>query len=75
MEQIDPNTGAIPAVISKKLDPVHQNQRAWIVVADVAVPAPQSGIVFHKLGIVVDAKTGKYLYTYTANPEYSRLYR
>jgi hypothetical protein len=60
---------AVSAEVSKTGDPIHQHQKGWIVVANQDIPALGTpGMVFHKLIMVVDGRTGRYLWGYSTDP-------
>lgn len=69
-QQVDPRVGIVRALFSFKNDALHQNIRAWIVVANMATycPAPGCNTVYSKMVIVVDAETGKALFSYPTDP-------
>jgi hypothetical protein len=59
----------VSAEISKTGDPIHQHQKGWIVVANQDIPALGApGVVFHKLIMVVDGRSGRYLWGYSTDP-------
>lgn len=68
--EIDRNIGIVRAIVSIHGNPLHQRERVWIVTADVeshphAMIAPD--VVFHKLCIVIDARTGQYEFGFPAD--------
>jgi hypothetical protein len=58
--QIDPKAGVVRGIVSLKGNPLHQDIKAWIVIAGMTTynPAPNSHTLYHKMLIVVDARTG-----------------
>ncbi len=67
---IDPRAGIVRAVVSIEGDVVHQDVRAWLVVADREMPnfAPGSTIMYHKIVVVVSAVTGRVVFSYPTSP-------
>lgn len=66
-DQLDWNVGVVGARLSVGTDPDKQNQEVEIVTARQDVRGPD-GLLYHRLVVVVDARTGAYLYAYTAEP-------
>lgn len=69
-DQVDPRTGIVRAVISLKGDRLHHDLKAWLVVARLTTfcPAPGCNTMYSKMVIVVDARTGKAVFSYPADP-------
>jgi hypothetical protein len=69
---VDPNARAMPAVISVGNGGLTQNVKAWVVTLNHDTysqgPAWDPVQVKHKLVVVIDATTGKYLMAYNAGP-------
>lgn len=66
--EVDPTAGIVRADVSRIGDTLHQHERALVVVADRRVAVSQSHIVFQKLCVVVDARSGQYLWAFAADP-------
>lgn len=68
--EIDPKVGIVRAVVSIEGDVVHQDLKAWLVIADREMPnfAPGSTITYHKIVVVVSAVTGRVVFSYPAEP-------
>ena len=69
--QVDPSSGLVSAVISLRRDALHQNIKAWVIplVIDIPGQGPKPGsTMYHRLCIVVDATTGKFVFAYAADP-------
>jgi hypothetical protein len=64
----DQVAAVVSADVSKAYDPLHQNQRGWVVVANQDMPdLGDPSRVFHKLVTVVDGTHGRYLWAYAAD--------
>jgi len=67
---VDQSIGVIPAVMSIRTDPLHQDEDSWVVTFDTPSrptgPGTQ-GYEYEKLCVVVDASTGQYLWAYPAD--------
>ncbi len=68
--EIDPKAGIVRAVVSIEGDVVHQDLKAWLVIADREMPnfAPGSTITYHKVVVVVSAVTGRVIFSYPTEP-------
>lgn len=68
--QIDPQARAVPVVVSAGLPPHYQNMAAWVVTRDIdwylPTPLGHKGRQAHKMCIIIDATTGKYIMAYSA---------
>lgn len=71
--QIDANVGVVRALISIKGDVLHQREKVWIVPVNFDWPMPGTGLIFHKLLVVINGRTGRYEYAYTAAPDQAQL--
>jgi len=69
-DQVDRRTGIVRAVISLRGDRLHHDLKAWLVVAHLTTfcPAPGCNTMYSKMVIVVDARTGKAIFSYPADP-------
>ncbi|HZS92886.1 MAG TPA: hypothetical protein VFE42_36030 [Chloroflexota bacterium] len=72
--QIDLTARAVPVVVSVGLTPSLQHIQAWVVTANADLlsagrPGTQ-GTITHKMCIIVDAMTGRYIMAYAAGPRY-----
>ncbi len=69
-DEVDLRRGIVRAVISMRDDALHQDLKAWLVVAKLMTwcPAPGCNTMYSKMVIVVDARTGKVLFSYPADP-------
>jgi hypothetical protein len=69
VSQVDHAIGVVEARVGIKGDPVHHDEAAWVVTIDYDLRAPGSHELFHKLCVVVDARTGQFQYAYQADPD------
>lgn len=68
--QIDPDAGAVLALVNVPEDPLKRNIKAWIVTADLRVIWSLEGhpILYHTFSVVVNAVTGRYEFGYLGSP-------
>ena len=71
--QIDEGIGLVRADVTVNDSPLHQHQKAWLVVADFSTVSPGSRVQYSKLVIAIDGKTGQYLYAYPVDPNGAQL--
>lgn len=68
--QIDPQARAVPVVVSVGPPPHYQNMAAWVVTRDIdwylPTPLGHKGRQAHKMCIIIDATTGRYIMAYSA---------
>lgn len=69
-QSIDPNAGVVRAYFTARGQNAHQQERVYIVTADVNTPSqvPGSRQMYTRLCIVISATTGRYELAYTARP-------
>jgi hypothetical protein len=65
--EIDRTIGVVRATVSMSGSSLYGGLKAWVVTADVDFHAPWGDGMFHKLSIVVDATTGKYVSAFTSD--------
>lgn len=70
VSNVDSGIGVVSALLTKGRMKEYQDRKVWITTFDVTIPAPVNGIVYHKLSVVVDALTGRYLFAYSGDPTF-----
>lgn len=70
--QIDTSARAVPVVLTVGSSLAQKHMKAWVVTANVDMYLPSRpgthGTRAHKLCVIVDAATGKYILAYPAGP-------